>query len=455
MRLSQRCALCAALLVAVSCAAMGVAAAQTPPEPASAPEHAPLSKLARYSLGRDGYGAQLVWSPDSLHVALTGVEADDKRWVMVYGALPSSEPLRVQEDINDGNDPTQALWLDPIHLAVIDPSGERVWEVTADGVKAADTAHLNAITPEQVQSALDDQCVRHDPARGLHVIGNRGEHGLRWSHPMQPRDLWLGNIASLYDHLLPCVSPDRHAVAFTIAATTYRGEAQLVLASLSGQAAPSKEPAPALWGPWTHAQLLAAIYPTGAPNASNFTLKALPWPGRADAVAVLTYGFAHRGEGVLNVHVLTQASSKLRMVATASLSLPESHDAEITMSASPIALHDTEGVLFVKQCLESTGAVGTWGSETWSYLRFNGDKLDVILSFNHSDHDNNDRRGREYDSDRSLTVLKPTRDGFHNVSIFGTQTSTDYRVEGDEPAPVTSKIKETWRWDGAQYQLVK
>jgi hypothetical protein len=450
MRSSQWRALYAALIVAVSCAALGVAAAQTPPAPlsASAPEPSPLPVLARYSMG--AYVWQLAWSPDSARVALTGVHLDDRRWVMIYGALPSSVPLRVQEDVGAWDNPTRALWLDPTHLAVIDLMGQRVWEVTADGVKPADLARLNALTPEQIQRALDDQCVRHDPARGLRVISDGIQQGLRWSHPMQPRDLWLGDIASRDDHLLPCVSRDGAAVAFMTA--TNQGEAQLALASLAGQATPSKEPAPALWGAWTHAQLLAAIYPTGAPNEPNFTLEVLPWPGRADAVAVLTYGHAHRRDALAHIHVLTQAGDKLQVAATTALLLIESDSLDIKMAASPVVFHDKEGALLVTRRFESEGEVGSWGSEKWSYLRWHDDKLDVILSFDHSAH--HDSCGSDSESSRTLTALKPAHDGFHDVRVAGTETNTDYGVEG-EPTPVTTTIKETWRWDGTQYQPVK
>jgi hypothetical protein len=441
----QRRALCAVLLITVSCAALGVAAAQTPPAGSDQAAPAPLPVLARYSLGEnDGSFSQLAWSPDGLHVALTGVKADDKEhWVMIYGALSGSAPLRVQKDV--GN-PTRALWLDPTHLAVIDPSRQRVWEVTADGVKPADLARLNAMTPQQIQRALDDQCVRHDPARGLNVITDGTKQGLRWSHPMQPRDLWLGDMTNGDAPLPPCVSPDGGAVAFMTQNKDNHDDADFTLISLTGQTTPTTDPAPALWGTWTQAQILQAISPENVLNIPNITLQILPWPGRADTVAVFTYGHAPGYKVAINASVLIDKDGALTRAATTSLSPTYSDRLSVTIGLSPERFHDTESTLRVTQTLSTTNVTGGTESEEWSYLRWHDDKLDVILSFEPSyggyDCDGGSREKR------TLTILKPARDGFHDVSID--EIRGDYHTDS-----TSSKMKKTWRWDGAQYQLVK
>jgi hypothetical protein len=451
LKSSRRRALCAALLVAASCASLGVAAAQTPPADADQAPPSPLPVLARHSVGADDASRQLAWAPDGLHVVLTNVDdADNKYWVMVYGVLPSSAPMRVQEyDSGTWEDPTRALWLDTTHLAIFNAAAQHVWEITADGVKAADTAPLKALTPELVQRGLNSQCVRYAPAQGLNVTSDGIQQGLRWSHPMQPREVPLGEVTH-YDHpLLPCVSPDGGMVAFTMHDEDSDG-AHLVLMNLVGQATPAKDPAPALWGKWTQAQLLQAISPEGELNMPNITLQILPWPGRADAIAVFTYGHAQGQPVSINASVLIDKDGALTRAATTSLPTTYSDTLSVTVGLSPERLHDTESTLRVTQTLSTETNTGGLDRQIWSYLRWHDDKLDVILSFEHTLSDSSDEGGAH--TQQTLTILKPARDGFHDLSLVSAKTEEDY---GTHLTSKPVKTKQTWRWDGTQYQPVK
>jgi hypothetical protein len=453
LKSSRRRALCAALLVAASCASLGVAAAQTPPADADQAAPSPLPVLARHSVGAGETSRELAWSPNGLHVALTNVEADDKRWVMIYGVLPSSAPLKVQEyDSGTYQDPTQTLWLDATHLAVFNDKEQRVWEVTADGVKPADTAPLKALTPELIARAHNSQCLRYDPTHGLNVISHQTDQGLRWSHPMQPREVQLGSITNYDEPLLPCVSPDGGAVALTMHNKDKDNydDADLVIMSLTGQATAATDPAPALWGPWTQAQLLQAISPEGALNMPNITLQTLPWPGRADAVAVFTYGHAQGQPASIHASILIDKDGALVRAATTSLASTTSDKLSVTVGLSPERFHDTESTLRVTQTLSTDTNTGFSNSQIWSYLRWHDDKLDVILSFEHTSSSSSCEGGDN--ETQTLTILKPARDGFHDLSLASTKTEEDYDPDLTSK-PV--KTKQTWRWDGTQYQPVK
>lgn len=420
--------------------------ADPPAPPAVAPAaESPLSVLARFPITVGGDTFQIVWSPDHLRVAVSGVQVEEGSyadWVVVASVRPGDTFVKVQEIEYYAS----VLWLDATRLAVLSQDKLTIWSIPLGGTPTAETETSPNIVPSDdiMREAARAQCLQQ--ARGISVVGfAREQQKIVWSDPYAHSELALGDVYMMDndDLVLPCMSTDASLVA-------YMADSKLTLAAVAKP--PQSSPSKPLWNGVTERQMLDAIYPGGLPNVINGKTQWILLPGTPEVGALLFYGAEGQSDIYATVSIIELEKGVLHVVDRVSIPAEGGDTYAITLEPSPIQFNDSRSLILIKNTYDTEGNVGGHGGETWHFLRLDGRFSKVILSFDQNSNHSNDESGESQTSD--IKTLKTKNGSWLDVHITTTTEISSYKDDADNK---TVKTEQTLRWDDAsnRYQPVK